>query len=235
MNESRIRLLTQQKSSVFSQDYSGQSINPFYGNSSKSRNFSTTSLKPKDQSYSELFGNHSYLAPKRNYKGIAKEQLLTPRVGKQMSIKMANNAVLPKPFETKLEVLQISGLKPYDNEASLKKIANKHHIEVDTEFDNVKGICTGKGKISIRSFPNEKNKEQLVLKLKNQGYIVNDGKINNNKKNCADYFANSNMILRCGGGTDRVNISKENFEKLNTPRYMKSTTSFANKLGLLTL
>ena len=151
-------------------------------------------------------------------------------IRKQCEINFLPVSALPRPSDAKIETLQISGLKPYDNEAILKEIAKKHHvIEVNTEFDNVKGICTGKGRITIRSFPHESDKKDLTLKLKNQGYSVAEMQVNNNKKYCSEWIMQTNKTARRELGSEKPCITKENLPQANTPRYMRPTTSSANR------
>lgn len=213
MNESRIRLLNQLSSNIFA-PFPSTSITPNYKKTTESPFFSNHPIKPD---YSQTPKNQ---AP-RSFSSI------TSKVQKEPCIISKN---LPKPKEAKLEVLQITGLKPCDNEGILREIAQKFHVvEINTEFDNVKGICTGKGRIAIRSFPNENDKQNLASRLRNKGYLVNDDIKNNNKKLGNNWHPSINHILRSDASVERVCVSKENFEKNNTPRYMRPTTSFANK------
>lgn len=210
MSESRKRMLSQLKSSIFSHSPPRQ-ITPIY---SKTRAFSS---QPSPKSGNFLNSN---IFPMPT-------TLITPKTSRP---RLENTIkALPRPYEVEISVLQVSGLRPFDTEAVLKEIGQKHHIvEVNTEFDNVKGICTGKGTISIRSFPNKLDKEELVMKLENRGYEVGETGPNNSKKNLAEWFANSDQALRRDKTIGKIQVCKENFGSC-TPRYMRPTTSFSNK------
>jgi hypothetical protein len=156
--------------------------------------------------------------------------MMTPRQRKQLDLNYFSTENFPKPEEAKVETIQISGLRPYDNEEVLKDIAQKYHVvEVNTEFDNVKGICTGQGKIVIRSFPSKNDKDELVLKLKNRGFDVRDHSKITPKPRISNVFATFDNSLRNSRNTERSGYLKENNSRQLTPRYMQPTTSSSRK------
>jgi hypothetical protein len=153
-----------------------------------------------------------------------------PKYKKPLEIATLNFCSFPKPEDAKVETLQITGLHPHDNELVLKSMAKYCHIvDVNTEFDNVKGICTGRGSISIRSFPHENSKQRLALMLKNSGYEVSDtAKSVKHKDNFSQLYMSTKSQFR-EESTGERKVSKENVQSGNTPRYMQTTTSFAKK------
>lgn len=212
MNESRKRFLEHLNSSVFSND--------------SEKNFSK--FRPKNIIHEDFLNLKSF--PRLNFPKTQRAQssgnILNPRQRRLLDIH-SDNSVYPKPSEVKIETLRISGLQPSDDDHMLREIAkNFHVIEANTEFDNVKGVCTGKGKIAIRSFNNKVDKQDLILKLSNKGYDVSEETQNTGRKTSINY----NFYKSGSCETSRKTTQpKESLENLSTPRYMKLTMSFANK------
>ena len=76
--------------------------------------------------------------------------------------------------KAKGEVLDfdLSGLPESADEITVKKQANvKHVISTELQYDNMKGICRGEGRIKVRLNEGE-TEEQIVNNFKAAGYIV---------------------------------------------------------------
>ena len=70
----------------------------------------------------------------------------------------------------------LSGMKPNMDEAAVKRIAGvKHVISANVDLDNLKGTCTGTGRIKIRLNEGE-DPEQIRQRYVNQGVLVKDFK-----------------------------------------------------------
>lgn len=68
--------------------------------------------------------------------------------------------------------IDVGGLPTNCDELTLKKVANvKHVIQSTIETDNLKGICTGKGRLRVRLNEDE-SLEQVRLNLVKAGYQV---------------------------------------------------------------
>ena len=66
----------------------------------------------------------------------------------------------------------LSGLPESADEISVKRQANvKHVISTELQFDNMKGICRGEGRIKVRLNEGE-TEEQVMSNFKKAGYIV---------------------------------------------------------------
>lgn len=69
--------------------------------------------------------------------------------------------------------MDVSGLPENFDQLSLKRVANvKHVIDAVVNEDNVKGICTGNGRIKIRLNEGE-TINQVRLNFVRAGYSVN--------------------------------------------------------------
>lgn len=225
MSESRIRLLSQLSSSIFSFDSTPNSIHPLKKSYSRNSSFTNPKVKLNENSV-----NHSLdLRPNTSTRSLSKDELLTPRLRKQLDLNIYSTENFPKPDEAKVETIEVTGLRPYDNEKVLKSIAQKYHVvEVNTEFDNLKGVCTGNGKIVIRSFQSNRDRNELVCKLKNKGFDVKEAKIVPKPK-ITHPFLTFDSSLRSRRVGDRSICSKENMSRNLTPRYMHPTTSSSRK------
>lgn len=224
MSESRKRLLSQLSSSIFTFEPASNSIHPIKKSFSRNSSFTSPKVNLNDNSVNYNLD----LRPNTSTRSSSRDQLLTPRMRKQMDLNIFSSEYFPKPEEAKVETIQITGLKPHDNENVLKSIAQKYHVvEVNTEFDNVKGICTGNGKIVIRSFPSKNDKNELVFKLKNKGFDVKEASIIPKHK-ISHPFLTFDSTLR-SRRNERSICSKENVSRNATPRYMHHTSSSSRK------
>ncbi|OMJ74860.1 hypothetical protein SteCoe_26113 [Stentor coeruleus] len=231
MKESRKRFLNQFSSSIFSTGMDAKIIST--NEQIRSTSSYTHKITPKIGEY-----NSDNICVKKpsEIKTTIDRSLSSGRINyvpkykKPLEIATLNSSSFPKPEDAKVETLQITGLHPHDNELVLKSMAKYCHIvDVNTEFDNVKGICTGRGSISIRSFPNENNKQRLALILKNSGYEVSDAaKSVKHKESFSQLYMSTKSNIREESAGERK-VSKENIQTGNTPRYMQTTTSFAKK------
>lgn len=76
------------------------------------------------------------------------------------------------PAETKTVDLTLSNLPSTTETRDLKHFAGvKHVISANVDQDNMKGICTGTGKIQIRLNPGE-TLEQVELNFAKKGIMV---------------------------------------------------------------
>ena len=77
--------------------------------------------------------------------------------------------------------LDLKDLPPTTQVQDLKKISGaKHVISATVNEDNLKGHCTGTGRIKLR-LTNEDNLESIKLKLVNAGFSIKDHVENPNK------------------------------------------------------
>lgn len=78
--------------------------------------------------------------------------------------------------EGKVVDIILSGMKPEMDESQIRKIANvKHVISSNVDLDNLKGTCTGTGRIKIRLNEGE-DAEQIKQRYVNNGVLVQDFK-----------------------------------------------------------
>jgi len=103
--------------------------------------------------------------------------MLTSTIGGHDAIKQYDN-------KNKGEVLDFDllGLPENCDEQAVKQKANvKHVISTELEFDNMKGVCRGNGRIKVRL--NEGETEEIVRNnLRQAGYIVKTHKEDPKKK-----------------------------------------------------
>lgn len=89
---------------------------------------------------------------------------------------------LPTYFETihslpiddrKVEILtlELQSLPQYVDEMEIKKeLFNSHHvIKIDTQKDNITGLCNGKGHVQIRCSDPAAQKAEIIDRLKKKG------------------------------------------------------------------
>ena len=225
MSESRKRLLSQLSSSIFTFDRPN-TIAPVRKTLNRNSSFTSPKLNLNQVSVNPKID----IRPSISTRSLSNREMITPRQRKQIDLNSYTTENFPKPEEAKVETIQISGLRPYDNESVLKGLAQKYHvIQVNTEFDNVKGICTGQGKIVIRSFQSQRDKEELVLKLRNNGFDVRDSAKIVPKSRISNVFATFDSSLRSSRGLERSHFSNENTSRNLTPRYMQATASYSRK------
>lgn len=78
--------------------------------------------------------------------------------------------------------LTLSNLPPSTDLRGVKQMAGvKHVISASVEEDNMKGICTGKGKIQIRLNPGE-SLDQVELNFARKGIMVNETVVDPRKR-----------------------------------------------------
>ena len=225
MSESRKRLLSQLSSSIFNFD-NQPGIVPVRKTLNRNSSFTNPKLNLNQVSVNSKIDLRPCISTRSSSIG----EMITPRQRKQLELNCFTTENFPKPEEAKVETIQISGLRPYDNESVLKDLAQKYHVvQVNTDFDNVKGICTGQGSIVIRSFPSKRDKEELVLKLRKNGFDVKEPSKITPKPRISNVFATFDSSLRSSRGLERSHFSKENTSRNLTPRYMQATTSYTRK------
>ena len=229
MSESRKRLLSQLSSSIFTFDNQA-GIVPVRRTLARNSSFTNPRLHLNPRLNQVPAGGKLDLRPCVSARSASIGEMMTPRQRKQVDLNCFTTENFPKPEEAKVETIQISGLRPYDNESVLKSLAQKYHVvQVNADFDNVKGVCTGQGKIVIRSFPSKGDKEELVLKLRNNGFDVREPAKITPKPRISNVFATFDSSLRSSRGLERSQCSKENTSRHLTPRYMQATASYTRK------
>jgi hypothetical protein len=220
MSESRIRLIKQLSSSIFS--FSGSDPdNKFRSTKKISRDFSDTAfthggsrnqtptspyLRPVDHSINDLFGNFPTQFYRKDIKGIYTSPAIKPRSKDQVFEKISNrrsldissglrnhvelkkdlnkkdlarssspnsDILIPKPQEARIECISISGLKPFDDEISIKDMCRGLHlVQVNADLDNITGKCLGKANLQIRTNGKTSEVEMLKMKLIEKGLEV---------------------------------------------------------------
>jgi hypothetical protein len=72
-------------------------------------------------------------------------------------------------------------LPAHIDEQEIRKIAGvKHVIEATVDVDNMKGICTGTGRVKLRIGEGE-NLDQVRVNYLNKGFEIKDRNVNNKK------------------------------------------------------
>jgi len=115
-------------------------------------------------------------------------QTSLPLNARQMKLRNLNVALpekeLPKPCDEKVVTLEVKGLRPSDDEFTIKNMCTGYHIlSVETDFDNLKGTCKGTAKIKVREMPNDKSVDDLKLNFMQKGIDVSLAKNIHGKKN----------------------------------------------------
>lgn len=110
---------------------------------------------------------------------------LNPR---QMKLRNLNVVLpekeLPKPCDEKVVTIEVKGLRPSDDEFTIKNMCTGYHIlSVETDFDNLKGTCKGTAKIKVREMPHDKSVDDLKLNFMQKGIDVSLAKNIHGKKN----------------------------------------------------
>ena len=83
----------------------------------------------------------------------------------------------------KAEVLDmnITGLPQQISVDEIKRtVGAKHIVSATLEVDSIRGVCTGKGRMSVRLQEGE-SADQLKMNLVKKGYNISDAKLKANK------------------------------------------------------
>ncbi|OMJ84670.1 hypothetical protein SteCoe_14193 [Stentor coeruleus] len=245
MSESRLRFLSQFRSSIFPQssDDSNTACNQNKKNLRGSDNTSyecrfprsqtptSSYFKPQDHSLAGFTCHTPRVLSNPNQKSsstlLKKSQRLytfdkiaTQHLDETLH-SVSNKNLLPWPFSqttpritpfTKLkpskaedpfiESISISGLKPSDNNSTIKNLCKGLHIiQINTSIDNLTGNCLGNATLQIRADANKKDLEKLKISIFNKGYQISAVASVRGKKN-----------QLCNLGTNFLNHLSENKE-----------------------
>ncbi|OMJ91013.1 hypothetical protein SteCoe_6475 [Stentor coeruleus] len=76
----------------------------------------------------------------------------------------------PKPEDTKVQEIQIKGLKPNDDELSIKQMCQGlHFIDISPVYDNVTGNCSGTANIKLRTHAKTPDIEKVKKSFADKG------------------------------------------------------------------
>ena len=123
----------------------------------------------------------SYVIPGRETKATKQAMLASnnPLTG-ESSLKAYNRIVAPS--EVRVVDLQLQNLPANSDLIGIKKISGaKHVINVALDEDNMKGICTGTGRIQIRLNQDE-NLQDIELAFARKGISASEFSLDSRKK-----------------------------------------------------
>ena len=169
------------------QDFYKKNLQGFYSSFCKQR--IQKKLKETDFSAAKAESNSIKPAKNENFtqnkeKTFNNEAKLSERLIPKPVSKIP---VLPKPEDARIETLQIKGLKPEDDEMTIKQMCKGIHIiGIHADIDNVTGNCLGTAKLKVRSYPSSSEIEKLKLNFVEKGLEVSYISLSKGKKN--NYF-----------------------------------------------
>ena len=173
-----------------SNDLFGDSPSDFYKKNLESSYVTAGRLKKQEKKSAKIIGKppKKEIIIKEKTEEIPKNmspQKLNIRASSEVKIreKIQPN-VIPKSEDVRIENIMIKGLKPNDDEISIKELCKGVHIvEINPSIDNVTGNCSGNAQLKIRSYHNSSNLDKFKEKLIKKGLEVSDINSSIGKKN----------------------------------------------------
>ncbi|OMJ88947.1 hypothetical protein SteCoe_8952 [Stentor coeruleus] len=170
----------------------------------KNLNFSASkeNLESNEKSYKKPINHPPVLQPKNGpYK---KSFQKSPNTNKTLKIlqndsklRTSTPNIYPKPQDPCIQEIEIKGLKPNDDELSIKKMCQGLHIiNISPNFDNMTGNCSGTANLKLRTHAKtpdiEKIKANFIEKgLKATSITPSCGKKNNYLMTQVDFLNSS--------------------------------------------
>lgn len=161
---------------------------------------SRESLLDKEKSIKKVFKCTPLLHLKKN-DSPSKPPLIAPSHDKKTFTETKPRELTPnfypKPEDTKVQEIQIKGLKPNDDELSIKQMCQGlHFIDISPVYDNVTGNCNGTANLKLRTHAKTPDFEQVKKNFADKGLeamSINPqrGKKNNYLQSQVDFLDSS--------------------------------------------